>query len=104
MTQYDSAAVYIESFSDTTSRIKAIDSIIEALLLTAAKAASGDHIFEYTLDNGQTIIKSTYKGADGVYKSIQAFEKLKQMYINRLNGRVVRLVDSKNINGYGSFR
>lgn len=99
MVQYDSAAIYLESCTTVRAKIVAIDAIIAALMLTAAKAASTDNIEEYWLDDGQTKIKTLYRGTAAVFESINAFEKLKQMYINQLNGRIVRLVDGKNFIG-----
>ena len=97
MVQYDSAQIYIDSATTLREKIVKIDLIIIALETTALKAASTDEISEYWLDDGQTKIKTVYKGADSVLKSIMAFESIKQMYINRLNGRVMKLVDSKNL-------
>ena len=96
MITFDSADIYIESQATLRAKITAIDAIISALEATALKAAATDNITEYWLDDGQTKIKTTYKGADAVLRSITAYERIKQMYVNRLNGRVVRLVDSKN--------
>jgi hypothetical protein len=99
MVTYDSAEIYIESCTTVQAKIVALDAIIDALMLTAAKAAANDHITEYQLDDGQTKIRTMYNGAAAVFKSIHAYETLKQMYINKLNGRTIRLVDSKNLRG-----
>jgi hypothetical protein len=96
MVVYDSAAIYIDSCTTLQAKITAIDQIIDALLSVAAKSAAGDNISEYSLNDGQTQIRTVYKGADQVTESIQKFEKLKQLYVNRLNGRAIRLVDAKN--------
>ena len=96
MVVYDSAQVYIESSTNLCDKIEKIDAIIAALETTALKAASNDNIEEYWLDDGQSKIKTVYKGADEVMKSIVAFERMRQIYVNRLNGRVVRMVDSKS--------
>jgi hypothetical protein len=64
--------------------------------LVAVEAAEADNITEYTLDSGQTKIKTAYRGADAVFKSIASFEKLKTYYVQKLNGRNFKLVDSKN--------
>ena len=96
MIEYDSADIYIDSATSLTDKITRIDTVISALLTTATKAAANDNISEYWLDDGQTKIKTVYKGADAVFKSIEAFERLKTYYRNKLNGRVVRLVDRKN--------
>lgn len=96
---YKSADIYIESATSLCDKINRIDQVIDALLSNALKAAANDDIEEYSLNDGQTIIRTSYRGAEAVQKSINAFEGIKQMYINRVNGRVFRLVDSKSISG-----
>jgi hypothetical protein len=94
---YDSASIYIQSATTLKEKIIRIDAIITALEDTALKAASTDDVMEYSLDDGQTKIRTVYRSAESVLNAIQAFEKMKQMYINRLNGRIVRLVDGKSL-------
>jgi hypothetical protein len=96
MALYDSAAIYIDSADTLKDKITRIDAVIDALLTVALKAAANENITEYSLNDGQTQIKTAYRGTDSVMKSIQAFEAIKQMYVNRLNGRHIRLMDSKN--------
>jgi len=96
MVIYDSSLVYIQSATTIVGKIAKIDAIISALEDTAIKSAVNEHITEYSLDDGQSKIRTIYRGTAAVLKSIQAFEQLKQMYVNRLNGRVTRLVDGKN--------
>ena len=97
MVIYDSAAIYIQSSTALCEKIAKIDSIIAALEDTALSSAANDNIEEYWLDDGQSKIKTTYKGTDEVFKSIHAFEKMRQIYVNRLNGFVVRMVDSRSL-------
>lgn len=101
MVVYKSASEYIGSKKTNSERIAAIDAIIDALLLTAAKAAEDDNINEYWLNDGQTQIKTIYKGAHAIQRSIAEFERLKQMYMNRNAGRMTRLMDTKNFTGNG---
>jgi hypothetical protein len=93
---FDSADLYIETASTIRGKITKIDAIITALETTALKAAAKNNIEEYWLNDGQTQIKTKYRTTEDVLKSIKAFEQLKQMYVNKLNGRTIRLVDSKN--------
>lgn len=97
MVTYDSAAIFIRTAVDNKAKIEKIDLIISALEDTAAESALNDDIEEYWLDDGQSKIKTVYKGTEAVLKSIMDFEKLRQMYVNRLNGRQVRLVDGKSL-------
>lgn len=96
MVEYNRAGLYIDSKSSIREKITAIDAIIDALFLAAADAASNEGITEYWLDDGQTKIKTVYRSAESVFKGINAFQQLRQTYINRLNGRVSRLVPSKS--------
>lgn len=98
MVVYDSASIYIESRTNAKAKLIAIDAIIDALFLTAIKAAEGENITEYWLDDGQTKIKTIKRSSKEIEASIAAFQKLKHYYMNQLNGRVFRLVDSKNFN------
>lgn len=101
MIVYASASEYIGSKTTLKEKVKAIDLIIASLLTTAAKAAEDDNINEYWLNDGQTQIKTIYKGVHAIQRSIEEFEKLKQMYLNQIGGRMVRLMDTKNFNGNG---
>jgi len=94
---YESASAYIECATDLKDKITRIDAVIDALMTTALKAAEKDSISEYWLDDGQSKIKTIYKGADGVMNSIRSFEQIRQLYVNRLNGFSFRLVDSKSL-------
>lgn len=100
---YDSAYLYIESATSLKDKITKINAVIDALMITALKAAASDNITEYWLDDGQTKIKTQYRGAAAIQSSIIAFERIKQMYVNRLNGRMFRLMDSRNFIGNGNF-
>jgi hypothetical protein len=96
MVEYDSAEIYIQSKTTLREKIAVIDAIISTLEATALKSAGTDNQQEYWFDDGQTKIKLIYTGASAVFRAIQDFERLRQMYVNRLNGRMVRLVDGKN--------
>ena len=100
---YDSAAVYIQTATDLCDKINKIDEVINALIDNALVAAGKNNIEEYSLNDGQTVIRTKYRSAADVQESINGFEKIKQMYVNRLNGRVVRLQDGKSMtrNRYG---
>lgn len=96
MVVYDSADIFIETAKSLKDKIIKIDLVLDALMGTALKSAANANISEYWLDDGQTKIKTVYTSTTSVMQSIKSFETIKQMYINQLNGRVVRLVDSKN--------
>lgn len=97
MVIYDGAAKFIETATCLQDRVDKVQAIIDALYNTALVSAGNDDIEEYMLDDGQSKIRTIYKGTEAVLKSIHSFEKIKQMYINQINGRVVRMVDSKSL-------
>jgi hypothetical protein len=97
MVVYETCGIYVQSKTTLKDKIAAIDEIIAMLETTALDMAGKDAIQEYSLNDGQTIIKTIYKGSVGIASAIDDFERIRQRYVNRLNGRMVRLVDSKNV-------
>lgn len=93
---FDSCGLYIASCRSINAKLAAIDVIIDTLLVTAADSAGVADLSEYSLNDGQTIIRTIYKGTQAVMDAIMAFEKLKIYYQSKVTGRMVRLVDSKN--------
>jgi len=93
---FSSCGLYIQSQKTLQDKITAIDKVIDALILSGETMAINDSIQEYSLNDGQTIIKTIYKGGVGIATAMRYWEGIRQMYINRLNGRMVRLVDGKN--------
>lgn len=93
---YDSADIYINGAINLCDKIARIDAIITALEAAALKGAATGNFSEYSLDDGQTKIRTAYRSVEDIARSITAFETIRQRYINQLNGRHVRLVDSKN--------
>jgi hypothetical protein len=104
MIYYDSLAVYIQSATTRKARLAKIEECIDMLYNTALKAAETDNMSEYSLDDGQTKIKTVYKGTKGVLDAINILEIQKQRLINQINGRITRAVDSKNLNYYRNGR
>lgn len=96
---YDSADIFIRDATSLQAKITRIDAIITALEDIALTGAANDNIQEYELNDGQVKIRTEYRGVDSIFKSIMGFERIRQMYVNQLNGRVIRLVDGKNFTG-----
>lgn len=94
---FQSETLFIDSATDMEAKIVKIDLIIEALLDLSLTAVGKQDIVEYTLDDGQTKIRTEFRGMSAILRAITDYEKLRQMYFNRLNGRTFRLVDSKSV-------
>ena len=103
MAIYSTCSNYISSATDLKDKIARYDSIITALEDAALKGASQNDLQQYTLDDGQTKITTVYRDISSTIKAINDFIALRQICINQLNGRVIRLVDNKNFKRYGNF-
>jgi hypothetical protein len=101
MAVYLSVTNYVEEATSYKEKIERIDAVLLVMEGTLLKAAESGNITEYSLDDTQTKIKTVYRSVEDVVKAIKALETLKVLYRNRLTGRTIRLVDSKNFpNGY----
>ena len=103
MLVFESEWAYLKSCTTINDQIAAIDAIIAQLLIIAAQAALNNDVEEYWMNNGQTQIKTIYRGADRTAASIQVFKKLRNDLINQKTGRVFRMIDSNNFPNNGCF-
>jgi len=102
---FQSETLFIDSATDMEDKVKKIDLIINALLDLATNSAGKDDVSEYSLDDGQTKIRTQFRGMSSIVDAINDYEQLRQVYFNRLNGRVIQLRDSKSvIHGRGHNR
>lgn len=107
MATYDTITSYISCSESVKEKIAKIDSIIEALEdAELASAISSGDIEEYSLDDGQTKIKSVIRSAESIEKAILALERRKNRLLNtNCIGRVIKLRDKDSFllnkgNGY----
>ena len=106
MIVYESSYDYIECAPDLRTKIIRMDQIINAFSDALLAGALDSNTAEYSLDDGQSKVKETTRSPAELVKSIEAMEKLRNMYVvryNKLNtGSIFRLMDSKNLrSGYG---
>ena len=94
--EYSSAFAYIETAKDIEAKILKINQIQEALEDAALNSAARSGIEEYMLDDGQVKIKTIYRSVEEIVKSIEGFEKIKQRYINMVQGHVMQLRPNRN--------
>jgi len=80
--------VYIESATSLEAKLTRYDQIIEALELQMLNVAAGNSdVAEYMIDDGQVRISTEYRDTVSIAKAITAFMSLREMIINKLNGR-----------------
>lgn len=82
---------YIQSKSSTLDKIKAIEALIDSMIVNTAEAIDNSGVASYSMDSGQMKVTTTYRSVSEVQKGIKALEQTLQMYINRYNGRVTVL-------------
>lgn len=95
MATYDTILDYISCSTSVSEKIAKIDSIIEALEdAELSSALSSGDIEEYSLDDGQTKIKTVIRDSQSIEKAILALERRKNRILNaNCIGRVVKLRD-----------
>lgn len=82
---------YITSKESLDSKILAIESLIDSMLLNAVGAIDNSGFASYSVDTGQSKITTEYRSIDDISKGIKSLEKILQMYINRRNGHITIL-------------
>lgn len=94
---FESETLFINSAKNMEEKIVKIDLIIAALLDLSINVAGKEDVSEYSLDDGQTKIRTAFRGISSIVKAIDDYEKIRQRCFNGLNGRVMQLRDSKSV-------
>lgn len=93
---------YLTDAPTLENRIKRIDQLIDAMILSTLNVVSGDdynpNVSEYQLNDGQMTVRTLYKTNNDVFDSVKQLEQMKQMYMNQLNGRVMTMRDIRSLN------
>ena len=82
---------YIESKKTLDAKIKAIDLLIDQMLLSAIDAIDTSGTASYSMDDGQMKVMTQYRSVSEISKGIKALEQIKQMYVNNRNGHITVL-------------
>lgn len=90
---------YLQSKTKLSERIASLDLMIDAAILLLAENINGaaGNISSYELDDGQVRIKTGYRSITDIQNGIEALERTRNLYLNRLNGRVTILRDIRSI-------
>ena len=96
MVIYDRADIYISSTTALKEKITRLDAIITALEDKALEGVEQVNISEYTLNDGQTTIRTAYRSQEEILNAINGYIRMREHYVNKLNGRRIRLVDGKS--------
>ncbi len=76
-------------------RLDAIDQLIEMTILKQLDAVTNNDpsISEYQFEDGQVKIRTAYRTSSDFKNALASLESIRQIYVNRLKGRVMNLVD-----------
>jgi len=91
-------ADYITSATGRLDRIKRINEIIIALENMAINAAGKGDISQYSLNDGQITISTTYRSLSSIADAINDFMYLLEVLQNQIQGRSFMLRDARNFN------
>lgn len=83
--------LYIQSATTLAIRYERYCAIIDAMELAILENVGKENIEEYELHDGQTRIKTIYRGIESMTKAVEILEKQKNKLANQLNGRVTAL-------------
>lgn len=101
MVTYQSTYDYITKPTDLLIRINRIQTIIDTFENAIVANAANAHLQEYSLDDGQSKIRTGYRSMKELTDGLMGLDLLLQRLIVRYNkfnnGSVIRLVDSKNL-------
>lgn len=101
MAYYESVSRYVTSTTNYEDKIVKIDQVIAALYDTAIRMADGEDVQSYSFDDGQVKVNNIFRDSATVTAAIVRYEQLREELIakidNRRLGRIVRMVDSKNL-------
>lgn len=90
--------LYVESATSLTTKLTRIDSIILALENQLINYGAGNSDTEsYSIDDGQVKISTTYRSPQAIAQAIERFEIMRQLIINKLNGRTMALRDRRGL-------
>jgi hypothetical protein len=97
---YSDCREYIESAADTAARIVRIKAIIVALeeqMYTIASDPAQAAVQEYSLDTGQSKIKTVHRTIADISTAIDVYDKMLVRLVQRTRSRTTQLIDKRNI-------
>lgn len=92
-------SVYIGSKTTARERIEAIESLIDTMMLRMTEVGEGSAatVDEFSLDDGQMRVRTSYRSIADVEAGIKALLRLKSHYVNQYNGNITVLRDVRGL-------
>lgn len=89
--EYTTIPQFIEQASKLIGKIATYDALIEAFEKSILESTTSGHLLQTELDDGQMKLRVQYRNTKDMVTAMEGLIKLRQMYINRYNGRSVVL-------------
>lgn len=83
---------FVECKSKVIGKIATYDLLIESMEQTLMAGIQSGHLLQWELDDGQMKVRSQYRNVKDLTDAMNGLIKLRQYYINKANGRSIRLV------------
>lgn len=90
--EYTSISAYFEDKSKLIGKIATYDLLIEAFEKSMLEGAVSGHLLQYEMDDGQMKVRVQYRNMRDMTEAMNGLIKMRQYYINKANGRSIRLV------------
>lgn len=87
---------YIRSKESLTDKICAIEAIISDMYTSMADNIGNTGTVSYSMDDGQMKVMTQYRSIEEMAKGIRELEKILQIYISGIKGRVTVMRGRKN--------
>ena len=79
---------YIQSKPSILDKIKAIETLIDNMVVNSLEAVEVGGTASYSMDDGQMKVTTEYRSMSDISKGIKGLEQILQIYVSRYNGRV----------------
>lgn len=90
--------LYINSASSYVDKINRIDVIIDSLMLQMTNVRAGNSdVQSYKINDGQTVLETEYTSIELIENAITGFERMRERYVNKLNGHSFILRDWRGL-------
>lgn len=89
---YMSIPQFVECKSKVIGKIATYDILIEKFEEAILEGAASGHLLQYEMDDSQVKVRVQYRNMKDMTDAMNNLIKLRQYYINKANGRSMRLV------------
>jgi hypothetical protein len=89
--EYTTIEHFVEEKSKLIGKVATYDLLIEGMEKSILESTISGHLIQYELDDGQMKVRTMFRNTNEMVEAMIGLIKIRQMYINRYNGRSVVL-------------